>query len=416
VTTGAEVAGARNTNLNPTRTKPRPTPATELADAAHDPSPCQEPSPDPLRHFSRLPTDREPDPLKIVDLLREPNASFTPTPHLATNHPDDTDEDQPPPTTMRERWARIWPSLLALITLPAVGGPAAVASYRHARDVITEHGDPVMAPWLALTTDGMLLAALIVIWVRRHRGEHVRAGPWAAFWAGMAATIAANLAAAQPTPAGIVVALWPPVCLAITLELVALVASPAKQHSTVTDALPAESTADAPIDTQPAPGQVPADTALEHRAPTTDDAGHDTSTDNRHPVHETPAEPTAQTTRAQAAAQAGTNGHAPVPVPAVPTVPAPDLPARADARARERHGPGMKPDLKAGQNGHRGRAWTGRAPDSDILAWLRQQARTNGQVPGRRKVIEKWATGSTRADRLRRIVLDEATSKPPFDG
>ncbi len=57
-----------------------------------------------------------------------------------------------------------------------------------------------MAPWLALTTDGMLLAALVVIWVRRHRREHVKAGPWAAFWAGMTATIVANLAAARPTP------------------------------------------------------------------------------------------------------------------------------------------------------------------------------------------------------------------------
>jgi hypothetical protein len=47
---------------------------------------------------------------------------------------------------VRERWARIWPSLLAVVTLTAVGGPAAVASYRHARDVIAEHGDPVMAP------------------------------------------------------------------------------------------------------------------------------------------------------------------------------------------------------------------------------------------------------------------------------
>jgi uncharacterized protein DUF2637 len=112
---------------------------------------------------------------------------------------------------VRERWARIWPSLLAVVTLTAVGGPAAVASYRHARDVIAQHGDPVMAPWLALTTDGMLLAALVVIWVRRHRGEHVKTGPWAAFWAGMTATIAANLAAAQPTSVGIVVALWPPV-------------------------------------------------------------------------------------------------------------------------------------------------------------------------------------------------------------
>ena len=41
-------------------------------------------------------------------------------------------------------------------------------------------------------------------------------------------------------PVGIVVALWPPVCLAITLELIALVASPTKHHP-VTDTVPAES-------------------------------------------------------------------------------------------------------------------------------------------------------------------------------
>jgi hypothetical protein len=48
------------------------------------------------------------------------------------------------------------------------GGPGAVVSYRHARDVIAQAGDPVMAPWLALTTDRMLVAALVVILVRRH--------------------------------------------------------------------------------------------------------------------------------------------------------------------------------------------------------------------------------------------------------
>lgn len=49
----------------------------------------------------------------------------------------------------------------ALVTA-AVGAPAAVASYRHARTVVERSGDPVMAPWLPLTTDGMLLAALAV--------------------------------------------------------------------------------------------------------------------------------------------------------------------------------------------------------------------------------------------------------------
>lgn len=142
---------------------------------------------------------------------------------------------------LRSRWARIWPVLLAVLTVSAVGGPAAVASYRHARDVIAANGDPVMAPWLALTTDGMLLAALVVIWVRRHRDEAAGLGPWAAFWAGMAATIAANLADAQRTAEGYVVALWPPVCLAITLELVALVAT---RTAAQQDSAPAESAED----------------------------------------------------------------------------------------------------------------------------------------------------------------------------
>jgi hypothetical protein len=133
-----------------------------------------------------------------------------------------------------------------------------------------------MAPWLALTTDGMLLAALVVIWVRRHRGEHVKAGPWAAFWAGMAATIAANLAAALPTPVGLVVAMWPPVCLAITLELVALVAYPAKQHPIITHALPAELTADVADDAQSAPRHAPTVTALQDQAPKAGEARHDT--------------------------------------------------------------------------------------------------------------------------------------------
>jgi hypothetical protein len=134
---------------------------------------------------------------------------------------------------MGERWVRVWPSLLALVTLPAVGGPAAVASYRHARDVIAEHGDPVMAPWLALTTDGM------------------------------------------PGPA----------------------------------------------------------------------SGRGSGTD---PAH------------------------------------------------------------VASGNGHDGPVRAGRVPDGVILAWLREQACTTGRVPGRRKMIDKWGLGSTRAERLRRIVRDEA--------
>jgi hypothetical protein len=123
------------------------------------------------------------------------------------------------------RWPRVWPPLLAVTVVSAVGAPAATASYRHARDVVRAVGDPVMAPWLPLSVDGMLLAALVVIWVRRHRGEPAGAGPWAAFGFGMLVTVAANLAAVtEPSPKAYAVALFPPLALAITLELVALVA------------------------------------------------------------------------------------------------------------------------------------------------------------------------------------------------
>ena len=106
-----------------------------------------------------------------------------------------------------------------------VGAPAAVASYLHAREVVAR-SDPAMADWLPLTTDGMLLAALVVMWARRMVGDPIGRGPWAAFALGMVATIAANLAAAPPTTEGYIVALWPPVALAVTLELVAVLVRP----------------------------------------------------------------------------------------------------------------------------------------------------------------------------------------------
>lgn len=123
-----------------------------------------------------------------------------------------------------EKWTRTWPALLGTVVVSSVGAPAAWASWRHATAVIERSGDTVTAPFLALSTDGMLLAALVVIWVRRHRGEPSGPGPWLAFAAGLAATVAANLAASNGTVEGYVVALWPPLCLAIALELVAMIA------------------------------------------------------------------------------------------------------------------------------------------------------------------------------------------------
>lgn len=376
MTTTTEQAGANTTDLNTTRTKTRPTPRTGTPGTA-----------------------AQSDPFVTVDPRHAPDP-HTASPQHAAEPTHDTEKRAA--TTTPGRWGRVWPSLLAVTTLSAVGGPAAVASYRHARDVITHHGDPVMAPWLALTTDGMLLAALVVIWVRRHRGEHVKIGPWAAFWAGMTVTIAANLAAAHPTPVGIVVALWPPVCLAITLELVALVAYPTKQDPTVNDVEPHERPTRVPDHASAASGPVPAQPANEDRAPGTRESGHDTSTHNIHQIRATPDEPPVETSRVPAVRSAGTNGHQHGHAPAEPA-PADTYPSS-----------GMKPRHDIAQSGHHNQAPSERVPDNDILAWLRLQTRTTGHVPGRRQTIDKWALGSTRAERLRALVIKEtAVSGPP---
>ncbi|QYN38698.1 hypothetical protein K1T35_16705 [Pseudonocardia sp. DSM 110487] len=60
---------------------------------------------------------------------------------------------------------------------------------------------------------------------------------------------------------------------------------------------------------------------------------------------------------------------------------------------------------------HNDRIPAGGVPDDHILDWLRERERITGQVPGRRQMIEQWALGSTRADRLRATVIKEAPSK-----
>lgn len=134
-------------------------------------------------------------------------------------------------------WARTyWPHIFGSIVAGVVGVPAAVASYRHGIAVVDRSGDAAMAPWLPMTTDGLLLAALVALWVRRMTGRRTGVGPWAAFGVGLVMTVATNLAGARGhIPGGAVgvahvevvgVALWPPLCLAIVLELVALIVVP----------------------------------------------------------------------------------------------------------------------------------------------------------------------------------------------
>jgi hypothetical protein len=82
------------------------------------------------------------------------------------------------------------------------------------------HGQP---GWVAaltpLSVDGMIVAASTTLLADSRAGERGGALPWALLAVGSAASLAANVAVAQPTAAGRVIAAWPSFALIGAYEL-----------------------------------------------------------------------------------------------------------------------------------------------------------------------------------------------------
>lgn len=97
---------------------------------------------------------------------------------------------------------------------------AAVISYSHMQQLALEAGEGVwQAAMLPLSVDGMMLAASMTALVRKRAGENVGVLPWLALLLGVAASVAANIASAEPTLEGRLIAAWPPVALLVSLEM-----------------------------------------------------------------------------------------------------------------------------------------------------------------------------------------------------
>jgi hypothetical protein len=116
------------------------------------------------------------------------------------------------------RWSTIGAvSVVALV--------AAFVSYRHALTVVRAHGESgALALAYPLTIDGTIYASSMVLLNAARRGAD---RPWLAYAAlglGIAATLAANVAAGLAYgPIGALVAAWPAPALVISYELLMLV-------------------------------------------------------------------------------------------------------------------------------------------------------------------------------------------------
>ena len=125
-------------------------------------------------------------------------------------------------------------------------------SYRHALQVVRVHGESgALALAYPLTIDGLIYAASMVLLNAARRGMPRPTLAYAALTLGIAATLAANVAAGVAFgPVGAIVAAWPAPALVISYELLMIVirSSVTVPDPTTPEAVP-----------EPVPGTVPAD-------------------------------------------------------------------------------------------------------------------------------------------------------------
>jgi hypothetical protein len=115
-----------------------------------------------------------------------------------------------------DRWIR-WTTTGCVALLALIAG---TVSYLHMHLLVELHGQP---GWVAaltpLSVDGMIVAASTTLLADSRAGERGGMLPWALLVVGSAASLAANVAVAQPTAAGRVIAAWPSFALIGAYEL-----------------------------------------------------------------------------------------------------------------------------------------------------------------------------------------------------
>jgi len=119
--------------------------------------------------------------------------------------------------------ARVAPGrAVRVVTVAAVllvAAVAAVVSYAHMQEVAVRAGEGWRAWLLPLSVDGLVVAASMGLLTRRRTGLPGGRLAWAALLGGVGASLAANIAAAEPTVTARVVAAWPALAFAVAFEL-----------------------------------------------------------------------------------------------------------------------------------------------------------------------------------------------------
>jgi hypothetical protein len=110
--------------------------------------------------------------------------------------------------------------VVRIVSAAVVAAIAAWSSYWHMVHVALRYGERrEVAYVLPLSVDGVLTVAAIVMAEDRRAERPVRLIAKVAFLAGLSASIAANVAGAQPTLGGRLIAAWPALALLLIVEM-----------------------------------------------------------------------------------------------------------------------------------------------------------------------------------------------------
>ncbi|HVQ93569.1 MAG TPA: DUF2637 domain-containing protein [Mycobacteriales bacterium] len=110
-----------------------------------------------------------------------------------------------------------WTTTASVVVL---AGIAAVVSYRHMHTLTLAHGESAWtAALIPLSVDGMVVASSMTLLADSRAGNSGGPLPWALLAVGSLASLAANMAVAEPTAYGRVIAAWPSFALIGAYEL-----------------------------------------------------------------------------------------------------------------------------------------------------------------------------------------------------
>ncbi|QVQ53397.1 DUF2637 domain-containing protein [Spiractinospora alimapuensis] len=110
-----------------------------------------------------------------------------------------------------------WTTIGAVLLL---AGIAAVVSYSHMYDLALRHGEPEWrAALFPLSVDGMVVAASMTLLADARQGRRGGVLPWSLLILGSLASLAANVAVADPTVWSRIIHAWPSVALIGSYEL-----------------------------------------------------------------------------------------------------------------------------------------------------------------------------------------------------